>query len=106
MEISNGVLDAVNAPGEIQRQSAGASLSTADFLALMTAQLANQDPLEPQNNEQMLAQLAQFTSLETEQNSQSTLDDISQKLDQLILAQERAAAAAETANQTVDPLET
>ncbi len=87
-------LDAINAPSTIVRESAAAALDSADFLRLMTAQLANQDPLEPQSNEQMIAQLAQFSSLENETASRSALDDISAKLDALILAQERAAAAA------------
>jgi flagellar basal-body rod modification protein FlgD len=34
------------------------------FLKLLTTQLANQDPLQPQENGEFLAQLAQFTSLE------------------------------------------
>jgi flagellar basal-body rod modification protein FlgD len=34
------------------------------FLKLLTTQLANQDPLEPQDNGEFLAQLAQFSSLE------------------------------------------
>jgi flagellar basal-body rod modification protein FlgD len=34
------------------------------FLQLLTTQLANQDPLQPQENGEFLAQLAQFSSLE------------------------------------------
>lgn len=95
MEINSNVLDQLNAPGTIRRESAAASLGAADFLRLMTAQLANQDPLEPQSNEQMLAQLAQFSTLENGTASRATLEDISAKLDALIAAQEKALAAAE-----------
>ena len=100
MQIANSAsaqeaIDRLNAPSTIQRESAAASLGSEDFLRLMTAQLANQDPLEPQSNEQMLAQLAQFSSLESETASRATLDDISVKLDALIEAQERAIAAAQ-----------
>lgn len=97
MEINSTVLDQLNAPGTIRRESAAASLGADDFLRLMTAQLANQDPLEPQSNEAMVAQLAQFSTLESEVASKATLDEISAKLDALIAAQERAAAAAEAA---------
>jgi flagellar basal-body rod modification protein FlgD len=34
------------------------------FMKLLTTQLANQDPLAPQENGEFLAQLAQFSSLE------------------------------------------
>ncbi len=40
-------------------------LDQNDFLTLMIEQLKNQDPLEPQSNEEFIAQMAQFTSLET-----------------------------------------
>ena len=74
-----------------------ADLGKDDFLRLFVTKLANQDPLEPQSNEQMLAQLAQFSSLDNETASKATLDEISAKLDALIAAQEKAAAAAEAA---------
>ena len=93
-------IDRLNAPSTIPRQSAAASLDSADFLRLMTAQLANQDPLEPQSNEQMLAQLAQFSSLEANISSEAALKDIAAKLDALIAAQEAAAEAAIAAADT------
>ena len=103
MEIRRETLDALRAPGTIPRQNAAASLNASDFLRLMTAQLANQDPLDPQSNEQMVAQLAQFSSLEATVSSQATLDEISTKLDALISAQERAAQAMEAASVPVAP---
>ena len=35
------------------------------FLSLLVTQLQHQDPLDPQDNSEFLAQLAQFTSLES-----------------------------------------
>lgn len=45
-----------------------------DFLTLFTAQLQNQNPLEPVKNEAFVAQLAQFSQLEALTNMQSSLD--------------------------------
>jgi flagellar basal-body rod modification protein FlgD len=41
-----------------------AQLGKDDFLKLLVAQLENQDPLNPTNNEQMVAQTAQFSQIE------------------------------------------
>lgn len=40
------------------------SIGQEDFINLFLAQLSNQDPLEPVDNSEFLAQMAQFTSLE------------------------------------------
>ena len=46
-----------------------------DFLKLFTAQLQNQNPLDPVKNEAFVAQLAQFSQLEALTNMQSSLDN-------------------------------
>tara|TARA_B110000438_G_scaffold100224_1_gene99143 strand:- start:1676 stop:2035 length:360 start_codon:yes stop_codon:yes gene_type:complete len=38
-----------------------------DFLQLLTAQIANQDPLEPMKDTEFISQMAQMTSLEEQQ---------------------------------------
>ena len=45
-----------------------------EFLTLFTAQLQNQNPLEPVKNEAFVAQLAQFSQLEALTNMQDSLD--------------------------------
>jgi flagellar basal-body rod modification protein FlgD len=70
------------------------SLDGGDFLRLLTTQLTFQDPLEPTDNEAMLAQMAQFSSLAATTESGETLEDISAKLDRLIAAQEAALRPA------------
>lgn len=45
-----------------------------DFLTLFTAQLQNQNPLDPVKNEAFVAQLAQFSQLEALTNMQGSLE--------------------------------
>ena len=62
-----------------QNQQAGTGkkedLGKNEFLKLMMAQMQQQDPLAPQDNNQMLAQLAQFSGLEQMQNLNTKFDD-------------------------------
>ncbi|PCD02486.1 flagellar hook capping protein [Sphingomonas spermidinifaciens] len=51
-----------------------------DFLQLMTAQLKNQDPFSPVDNTQMVAQMAQFSSLAGITEMSTTLKSIADKL--------------------------
>lgn len=54
------------------------SINQEDFIRLFLTQLQFQDPLEPVDNREFLAQLAQFTSLEqSRQTSQNTTDLLS-----------------------------
>ena len=47
-----------------------------DFLNLMMTQMQNQDPMNPMNNEAMLSQLAQFSSLEQMSNLNSSFESM------------------------------
>lgn len=73
----------------VPRSPAGgaASLGQGDFLKLMIAQLQQQDPFEPVDNKEMLAQMAQFSSLAGTTESNATLQQIVSRLDALIEAQ-------------------
>ena len=61
------------APGFQNSGSSGADLDRDAFMQLLVAQLTNQDPLEPVNNEDFTAQLAQFSSLEQLESMNETL---------------------------------
>ena len=50
------------------------AMGKQDFLTLFTAQLKNQNPLDPVKNEAFVAQLAQFSQLEALNNMQKSLD--------------------------------
>jgi flagellar basal-body rod modification protein FlgD len=54
------------------------------YLQLFAAQLQHQDPLEPTKQEDFLAQLAQFSSVESLQNMNAQFSGLSSKLDTLI----------------------
>eukprot|EP01136_Pigoraptor_vietnamica_P016209 Opistho-1_new@60026 len=56
------------------------TLGQADFLTLMTAQMKNQDPFDPVDNTQMVAQMAQFSSLAGISEMNTTLQAIATKL--------------------------
>lgn len=68
-----------------------ASLGQADFLRLLTVQVQQQDPFDPVDNKEMLAQMAQFSSLAGISEMNETLQAISEKLD--VLAAANAAAS-------------
>jgi flagellar basal-body rod modification protein FlgD len=57
-------------------QPGGPTLGKQDFLKLLITQLRNQDPLNPLDQNQFLAQTAQFTSLENLQNISSQLAEM------------------------------
>lgn len=60
--------------------AAAGTLNQNDFLKLMTAQMQNQDPFNPVDNTQMVAQMAQFSSLAGISEMNTTMKAISDKL--------------------------
>lgn len=86
-------LQALNTGGTVspaEKQGGLSALDQGDFLRLLLTQLQQQDPLEPVDNKEMLAQMAQFTALAGSTETNSTLTDISTKLDALIALQSSA----------------
>ncbi|SFP95369.1 flagellar hook assembly protein FlgD [Sphingomonas rubra] len=75
-------IDAYSAKMASKVSSAGAksSLDQSDFLKLMTAQLNNQDPFNPVDNTQMVAQMAQFSSVAGISEMNVTLKGLATKL--------------------------
>jgi flagellar basal-body rod modification protein FlgD len=64
----------------VQPQGSQKSLGESDFLALMTTQLQQQDPFEPVDNQAMIAQMAQFSSLSGINQMNGTLSSIADQI--------------------------
>jgi len=68
---ASGVAPNVGKDGGVRANST--TVNKDEFLNLLVTQLKNQDPLNPTDQKEMLAQLAQFSSLEQMQNLNQTL---------------------------------
>ena len=85
-------LSGASTPAASTKPASGfAALGQSDFLKLMTVQLQQQDPFSPVDQKEMLAQMAQFSSLAGVAEGNATLASIAAKLDALIAAQAPAA---------------
>ena len=60
--------------------SQSANIGIQDFLKILTTQLNNQDPLKPVDNQEFVAQIAQFATLEQSRQ-------LNEKIDGLLTAQ-------------------
>jgi flagellar basal-body rod modification protein FlgD len=67
-------VDAIGATLGSENSAVNNAVSQDDFIKLFLAQLSFQDPLEPINNEQFLAQMAQFANLEQSRQIAESLE--------------------------------
>ena len=86
--------DKENAGNEKPGDTINKDLDKDAFLRLLTTQLANQDPLNPIEDREFIAQLAQFSSLEQMQNlnknMETTREELLESLDNMNLNQIQA----------------
>lgn len=64
----------------VQPKGSQKPLGQSDFLALMTTQLKQQDPFAPVDNKDMIAQMAQFSSLAGINELNETLTSIADQI--------------------------
>lgn len=70
----------------------GLNLSPSDFLQMFTAQIANQDPLNPMDQSTFLNQIAQMTSVATMTDLDSTLTKFSGTMSSVLNVQQVSEA--------------
>ena len=84
--VQNALMKAIQTTGGEKSSSPAAAPGALDkdsFLQLLVEQMKYQDPLEPTDNAQMIAQLAQFTSLEQMNNLNESFQNLNGNIDQL-----------------------
>jgi flagellar basal-body rod modification protein FlgD len=70
-------IDAIGAVGDpTSNIPANAGIAQEDFLRILLAQLRFQDPLKPVDNQQFVAQLAQFSALEISRQQSEKVDQL------------------------------
>lgn len=67
-------ISSASAVNSTRGTSNSANVSIEDFLKILTAQLNNQDPLKPVDNQEFVAQIAQFANLEQTRQLNEKLD--------------------------------
>lgn len=70
-------IDAIGVlPTTSENVAANATIGQEDFLSILLSQLRFQDPLEPVDNREFIAQLAQFSSLEINRQQSEKVDTL------------------------------
>lgn len=100
------ILDLVKYQKEMTAKKTTAAATTTstlgkdDFMQLLVTQLRYQDPLSPQDNQQMAAQMAQFSSLESLQNVQKSIEALGTTFTEMAGKQSDAADAVSSGSAT------
>ena len=59
-----------------QSSNPSQTLNQADFLQLLVTQMTSQDPLDPESDTDMAAQMAQFSSLQASENTEHDIEGL------------------------------
>lgn len=76
-DVLKRITDQYGAPEQKEREAVK-KLGKDEFFKLMVTQMQHQDPMKPYQNEEMAAQMAQFSSLEQMLNVNQNLDKLTQ----------------------------
>jgi flagellar basal-body rod modification protein FlgD len=76
------------------------ALGKQDFLNLLVTQLRFQDPMQPTENTEFVAQLAQFSSLEGTQNINTSIEDLGKQIASLVGNQKSSSDAISNSSAT------
>tara|TARA_B110000483_G_C18127925_1_gene516426 strand:- start:495 stop:1253 length:759 start_codon:yes stop_codon:yes gene_type:complete len=77
---SNSEGSTITEAGDTKIFEAEDSMGKEAFLNLLVTQLQNQDPLSPTSDQEFVAQLAQFSSLESSQNVEKNIGDLANSM--------------------------
>ena len=101
--MTTAVTSTANAVATTTTKTGFGALGSADFIKLMTTQMQQQDPFNPVDNKEMLAQMAQFSTLSETNDTNTgissvnaTLKELGTKLDAILTAQQAAASVNST----------
>ena len=77
----NGANSLINTSGDKAiTKAVDKALGKDDFLKLLVTEMRNQDPLQPMDNKDFIAQMAQFSSLEQMNNVSNSMDNLSKSM--------------------------
>jgi flagellar basal-body rod modification protein FlgD len=96
----NSIIEANSATPVTSASPFSQMLGQQDFLRLLTTQMQMQDPTNPVDNKEMLAQMAQFSSLAGLSDINDTLKLILTKLDSVLQNQTGQASADSSSTDT------
>ena len=93
-------IDSAGDQSNFAAANANSALGKDDFLNLLVTQLRYQDPMQPQADTAFVAQLAKYSSLETNQNVEKSITNLSDGMNKFMTQQTLYSASSINASAT------